>query len=107
MRRHASTTSSAAPSLIKNTMPIIPQPAQEAVAVGLRNDSERAFAAREQVDPVHAGRQRISGGVLGGVGQRQLRHIEIDFVAAMHLEGPRGRPSAPLAGRETRRRVLP
>ena len=54
--------------------------------LGLRNDSERAFAAREQVDPVHAGRQRISGGVLGGVGQRQLRHIEIDFVAAMHLE---------------------
>ena len=53
---------------------------------GFRHDSERAFAAREQIDPIHAGRQRISGGVLGGVGQRQLGNIEIDFVAAAHLE---------------------
>ncbi len=86
MRRHASTASSAAPSLIKNTMPASTSRRRQQLQLGLRNDAERAFAAREQVDPIHAGRQQVSGGVLGGVGQRQLGHIEIDFVAAMRLE---------------------
>ena len=53
---------------------------------GLRHDSERAFAASEQIDPIHPGRERISGRVLGGVGQRELGHVEIDFVAAAHIK---------------------
>ena len=87
MRRQASTTSRAAPSLIRehDTCEHIGGRGQQ-LQFGLRDDSERAFAAGKQIDTIHPGRERISGCVLGGCGQRQFGNIEINFVAAAQIE---------------------
>ena len=53
---------------------------------GFHDDAERALAAREQVDPIHAGREQVSGGVLGGVREWHRRNREIELVAALHVQ---------------------
>lgn len=51
-----------------------------------RRYSERAFRADEQVDPIHAGAQEISGSVFGDSGQRDGAGFEIDRCPARHRE---------------------
>src|SRR5208337_3064531 len=54
--------------------------------LGFDHDSERPFAAHEQVDPIHARRERIASRVLGGVRQWKRGHGEVDFFTSMNVE---------------------
>ena len=50
--------------------------------LGFQNDAERSFRAAKEVNPIHAGAQRIAGGELGGVGHGDGRNVEIHRLAA-------------------------
>ncbi len=98
--RHASTTSSAAPSLIRNTMP-----ASTSAGAGSSCSSASVTIPSVPSLPVNRSIQSIPGAsgypavFLVVLGQREFGNVEIDFVAAVQLRA-RGRPSEPLAGRE-------
>src|SRR5205085_6845964 len=45
-----------------------------------------AFAADEEIEPVHSGAQHVAGGALGDCGPRHRAGIKIDRVAAAYVE---------------------
>jgi len=54
--------------------------------VGLSDDAECSFTAYKQIDPIHAGRQLVTGCVFGCVRRGMWGTSKVKFVAALHVE---------------------